>query len=276
MQAKQIVQSFKQSFNPDAAILNYPAPAIYEHFEPKAGVLLKDNGRTKKGFAFSGLNATATLPSLYSTGTSWGKITRNDYENLMKTGNTHRNSVMKLENTMSDMASATPKGKGYDARTPMNREIGFSRFEQSAPREDNSKKPMKVHSSRLLESLLKQAEGESIKIKLPEKKEPPRGVVADETLKKTTIDEFNLSIMNSKEWGKGGAFYIEPQNPGLLPGRRHRQQLSLGNMSAKVMDNTNQTMSGTFYSIKSPHSTRNRWISTKPVSRSTARNEIFF
>lgn len=275
----------------------YVAPNIFDHLDPKAGVMVKKGGLAKRGFNFSGLTADSSLPSLGSTMTNWNKLTRGDYESLVKAGLSQRQSMIKLEDTNGSRTPSlrqTPRGfdrspasKFRSGSSPMNKLRLDGRGDQSPFHietvEETEKKPVKVHSSKLLETLL-QPGVESVNFSkgrelrpMTERSRGVRGVTIDESQRKTPVDEFNMNILTASNWGKGGSQYIEPQNPLVLPKKHYKQQLSLGNISFKGAGNQ-PNFTGTFYSTKSNSSGRNRWAtSSKPVSRnSTYRDQMYF
>lgn len=248
----------------------YEPPNMFQNFVPKSGVAYKEGGSLKRGQPFSEADlpftsTNNTMPLLNSTMRSFGKLTRRDYEKLKTEGSSfnHGNKTMTLQ-TEGPGSPFSAAGKEI-SKFAMTETFQI----EKQPKKNFgsvSERGINIHSTRLLETLLKPSETNEEQFKFEASRSKlQQSVMVDTSLQKTSTDEFNLSIINSKAWGKNQVPNSIPQDPLLLPKIHDRSSKQLGvNVLGRLRSPRERTKltspNSTFYNTRSSDSSSFRWV----------------
>lgn len=255
---------------------SYHLEDIFDELRPQPGVKLINGSRTKAGNSFTGMTSPIEM-NMMASGT-WDRITKADYDVLTKSTNISKDTTLKGE-MLPDLVqdSINPTFGVTEMRSSFSTEMKSLKFGtpiRESKKED--KTPVKVHSAKLLDILLKSGIHGDAPIAESEVKEKFErknlsSVTANEILRKTPVDSFNLEIMNNRDWGKPNAMYIQAQDPIMFPKSRHKHTASVGGMSTKgVRERMSSTFTSSFYSTKNQsliNEGTSKLIGSKPMSR---------
>lgn len=184
--------------------LSLPNESAWENLKVEDGVTIVEHGKRKAGRRFTSIsvsNSAQVLPTLSTHPLDiTGKITMTEYKTRIKEGNLSREpSKAGLDETMTDNKALVEKLL-YEVVNPQPKKPSKPRRVHSIDMRvmpDTSN--MKVHSTKLLENLLK-VEMDPIFPKKPTEVSHLAPVL-DAAPRITTVDQFNLKIINTKEWG---------------------------------------------------------------------------
>jgi hypothetical protein len=181
------------------------APPVFDSFNPAPGVLLIEGGKTKQNPKlkqnFTMTDGTLSLSN--STGTI--RLSRSEYLQITRGGNLSRQNIDKDKKAMNDQL------RSLDSDGAKNWSIKVDGVKEFDPKEKNMRKMMDTASKDVqinyknFEHLVKAADEIKMNslLKVDEKAQTSKNstMIVDE-FKKTPIDEFNMEIMNAKDWGK--------------------------------------------------------------------------
>ena len=186
-------------------------PAIFEDFRPKMGVKMMEAGRKKEGAKYTLSSPTFAASGLLSLSgansyrlSKENKIRRDEYFQFVKGGNLSRQGMIgQTEETITSELGQTEPINSSKLSIQKNTLLDKSKF--SVPKlklpEELIASTVRVHSSRLAEIMNKQDEQPySARLELKTKKSQTFKI--DDSLQTNPVDNFNMNIISSKDWGR--------------------------------------------------------------------------
>jgi hypothetical protein len=164
---------------------------IFNMFRPEKGVKIYENGREKQGEYFDNANnASFENGSLISTSGAQIRLTKEEYHNITHGGMLRRKSQI---DTNSNPRNTSGTEESY-------KDIPHDQLGEQGSNKKSTKFG-KILSPELLESLANDSQDQSV-IKLPVILQ--KSASYTKTIAKSPIDNFNIEILKSKDWGKPG------------------------------------------------------------------------
>ena len=209
------------------------APPIFESFVPAPGVSLIEGGRTKIGPKYSTgatlIDGGLTLSMSASAGAI--RLSRSEYLQLTKTSNLGRQNINteitmapdqvkllspteSLKNTMESDPAKNWLVKINEVKEVNVKEKNIRRIRNLEPSNSNNEIGIKINNTKFYDTLLKVDDQKYGLPVIDEQQGLKKNVFED--FKKTPIDEFNLDILHSRDWGKNLAFSNQ-NTPSQLP-----------------------------------------------------------
>lgn len=192
-----------------------PSPTIFDVFNAIPGVTLIEGGRTKtytgpkiEKSAFTIMNLSSNLNE-----TNPIRISKNEYLQLTRGGNLSRSQNYSSSTTEKEKR----QGKLFDDQAVKGniskenliqeshnisnasdlKDLNFQMNKSKQKKKRNKENNIEIKSNKMLSSLVVEENDDTINLpKLLEKTEK------NEEIFKTPVDEFNLQILRSKDWGK--------------------------------------------------------------------------
>jgi len=189
----------------------------YDILEPQVGVTYIEGGKTKNSSKPRYNMTSVTSGSLISTLGANPRLTKTEYMQMTKGGNLSRTQVGEKDltataktnegNTKRGMDSSREQWNTKTMTSGVNKESHFNTTGAAKMIQNFREGEEGVNfNPEKLEALLKASEEIRLESLQPPKQEKrmDNKFGADDTLKRSPVDTFNLELLNSKDWGKNG------------------------------------------------------------------------
>lgn len=208
--------------------------------KPQSGVVVVQNGEKMRGKKFTSSSVDLSERFQDKDGGTSKRLTVKQYEKQVK----HIQDVPSTENLKTE-----EKNKGEEMPTQRKEEVASQRRDEIPTQRREDEKPpqrvmirggerdhsplvkarqkrseVRVHSSNLLKDILQPG----VAVGSLTERNPRLGLEVEKPLRKTPVDEFNIEIINAREWGSNISGKDSPE-PYLLPKIDQKQwRASLG------------------------------------------------